>query len=169
MKTIASAHALLLHEMSDLYDAEHQILDALKEMAAAASVPELKFAFTEHRDQTEAQVKRLEQAFEALGEKPMREHCPGMKGLLEEGKELLKADMPDAVRDAALIGAAQRVEHYEMAAYGTARALAEEMGHEEVVDLLQETLDEEGATDKKLTSIAEEHVNPAAMQVASGM
>jgi ferritin-like metal-binding protein YciE len=166
---VTSAHALLLHELADLYDAEHQILDALKKMAEAASDSELKLAFEEHYGQTEQQVKRLEQAFETLGETPKREFCPGMQGLLKEGEQFLKADMPDEVRDSALIGAAQKVEHYEIASYGTARALAEEMGHEEVVGLLQETLDEEGATDHKLTELAESTVNPTAMEAAPGM
>jgi ferritin-like metal-binding protein YciE len=166
---IESLHALLLHELADLYDAEHQILDALKKMAEAATSPELKAAFEEHRGQTEGQVTRLEEAFGLLDEKAKRQHCPGMKGLLEEGEEMIKAEMPDVVRDCALIGSAQRVEHYEMAAYGTARALAEEMGHDEVAELLQATLDEEGETDQLLSELAESTINPTAMESASGM
>jgi ferritin-like metal-binding protein YciE len=159
----------MLHEMADLYDAEHQILDALPKMALAATSPKLKQGFEEHRKQTEGQVKRLEKAFKVLQETPKRQHCPGMKGLLQEGEDMMKAEMPGAVRDCALIGAAQKVEHYEVAGYGTVRTLAHEMGHEEVAGLMQETLDEEAEADKKLTDIALEFVNPMALQTASGM
>ena len=166
---IASTHALLLHEMSDLYDAEHQILKALPRMAKKASSPDLKRAFEEHRKQTEQQTRRLERAFEELGAKPKRHKCPGMKGLLEEGKELLTVNAPAEVRDSALIGAAQKVEHYEIAGYGTAAELAREMGHETVENLLRETLEEEGQTDKKLTMLAETMINPLALEKAPGM
>ena len=166
---IPSLHALLLHELSDLYDAEHQILEALPKMAEAASSATLKEGFEAHIEQTEGQVARLEEAFKLLEEKPKRQHCPGMKGLLEEGAEVLKAEMPDEVKDAALIGAARRVEHYEQAGYACAIGLAQEMGHDDVVELLLETYNEEAETDEVLADAAESEINPAAMEAASGM
>ena len=158
---IDSVQDLLVHELKDLYSAENQLVKALPKMAKAATTPELKQAFQAHEKQTEQQVKRIERIFGALEGSPAGKKCKGMEGLIEEGKEILEEDMPDRLRDAALIGAAQKVEHYEMAAYGTARELAEHLGMHDAARLLQETLDEEGETDKLLTEIAS-RVNPMA-------
>jgi ferritin-like metal-binding protein YciE len=158
---VESLEKLLVHDLKDLYSAEKQILQALPKMAKAATTPELKRAFQAHEKQTEQQVKRIEQIFGSLEGSPAGKKCKGMEGLIEEGKEILEEDMPDRLRDAALIGAAQKVEHYEMAAYGTARELAEHLGLHDAARLLQETLDEEGETDKLLTEIAS-RVNPMA-------
>ncbi len=154
---------LLLYELRDLYDAEQRIVKALPKMAKAASNPQLQAAFEDHLEQTEEHVRRLEEAFSMLSEEPRKKTCEGIKGLLEEGEEVLKADMEDHVRDAALIAAAQRVEHYEMAGYGSARAFARTLGYHDVEDVLQETLDEEGEADHRLTQIAEAGVNMAAV------
>jgi len=154
MSSINSLRELLLDELRDLYNAENQLVKALPKMAEASSNEELKEGFTEHLEQTKEHVARLERCFELLTEKAGGKTCAAMEGLVEEGEEAIEDDAPEAIRDAKLIGAAQRVEHYEMAAYGTARAFAEVLGEEEVVDLLQETLDEEGETNKKLTSLA---------------
>ena len=159
--SVESLDKLLVHELKDLYSAEKQILQALPRMAKAASTPELKKAFEQHEKQTEQQVKRIERIFESLEGSPSGKKCKGMEGLIEEGKEIMQEDMPDKLKDAALIGAAQKVEHYEIAAYGTAREIAERLGLQEAVRLLQETLDEEGETDKLLTQIAM-RVNPMA-------
>lgn len=145
---------LLIHELKDLYDAEHQVKKALPKMAKAASSDELRARFEEHLTQTEAQIERLQAVFAALGEKPSRETCKGMKGLLEEGDKVLEEEMSDTVRDAALIAAAQRVEHYEIAGYGTARTFAYLIGNAEAAQMLQTTLDEEEHTDKTLTQLA---------------
>jgi ferritin-like metal-binding protein YciE len=153
---------LYIDELKDLYNAENQLLKALPKMAKKASSPDLKAAFEEHLGQTEGQVNRLEKIFKALGEKPTGKTCKAMKGLVEEGKEIIEEDGEDAVLDAALIGAAQKVEHYEIAGYGTARTFASLLGEEDAMELLQKTLDEEGATDKKLTALAESLVNPEA-------
>jgi ferritin-like metal-binding protein YciE len=146
---------LLEEQVKDLYSAEKQLVQALPRMAKGAASEELREAFTSHLEETRGHVKRLEQIARLIETKPTGKHCKGMEGLIEEGKELLEEDGTEAVIDSGLIAAAQRVEHYEMAGYGSARAAAEALGLEEVVDLLQETLDEEGAADKKLTSISE--------------
>jgi ferritin-like metal-binding protein YciE len=159
--SVESLEKLLIHELKDLYSAEKQILQALPKMAKAATNPELKKAFQTHEKQTQQQVKRIEKIFANLEGSPTGKKCKGMEGLMEEGKEIMQEDMPDALRDAALIGAAQKVEHYEMAAYGTAREMAERLGLQDAARLLQETLDEEGDTDKLLTDIAT-RVNPRA-------
>ncbi len=145
---------LLHHELADLYDAEHRICEALPKMAEAASNPELKKAFRNHLEETEHQITRLEDAFAALECKPERQACDGMKGLLKEGEHVLEGKLRGSVKDAALISAAQRVEHYEMAGYGSAKAFALVLGHEDIARLLQQTLDEEGHADKLLTKIA---------------
>jgi ferritin-like metal-binding protein YciE len=161
--SVETLEKLLVHDLKDLYSAEKQILQALPKMANAATNPELKQAFEQHQKQTEEQVKRIERIFESgLEGSPSGKKCKGMEGLIEEGKEILQEDMPEALRDAALIGAAQKVEHYEMAAYGTAREMAERLGMSDAAQLLQQTLDEEGETDKLLTEIAERLVNPQA-------
>jgi ferritin-like metal-binding protein YciE len=145
---------LLVDEIKDLYDAEHQLTKALPKMAKAATSPELKTAFESHLKQTEGHIKRLEQVFEGLGKKPTRKTCAAMKGLVEEGSEVIEEEMDPEVKDAALIGAAQRVEHYEMAGYGTVRTFAHLLGHHDLEAILQSTLEEEGAADHKLTAIA---------------
>lgn len=153
---------LLEDELKDLYSAENQLLKALPRMAKKAASSSLKEAITMHIKETEGQVDRLEKIAKTLDVKLKGKTCAAMKGLVEEGKEILEEDGNESVIDVALIGAAQRIEHYEIAAYGTARAIAEQLGHDDVVDLLQETLDEEGEADKKLTSISEGEVLSAA-------
>jgi ferritin-like metal-binding protein YciE len=148
--------------MEDLYDAEYQLLDALPKMADAATSSDLKNAFNTHLMETRGHVKRLEQAFSILGKDAHRTTCPAMKGLVKEGSEAIDATGDPKVKDAALIAAAQRVEHYEMSGYGTLRTLARQAGHDDVATLLQKTLDEESATDKKLTGLAESHINQEA-------
>lgn len=154
-----SLRDLYVEQLKDLYSAENQIVKALPKMADAASHPELKNGFERHLEQTRGHVRRLEEIFDDLGESPKGVHCRGMEGLLKEGDEMLKANATDDVRDAGLIAAAQRVEHYEIAGYGTVRAFAERLGHPKHARLLQETLDEEGATDHKLTAMAERVIN----------
>lgn len=153
---------LFCQQLEDLYDAEKRLIDALPKMAEAAHNPQLKQAFQHHLEETRGHVNRLESVFHMLGKEPSRETCPAMKGLIAEGEEMINAKGDDDVRDAALIAAAQRVEHYEIAGYGTLRALAEQFGHSQVAQELQRTLDEEGAADQKLTQIAEQRVNVAA-------
>jgi ferritin-like metal-binding protein YciE len=154
---------LYVDELKDLYDAEHQILEALPQMAEKASHPELKQAFRTHLEQTRGQVTRLEQVFQKLGVEPERKTCKAMKGLMAEGEEILKAKGDEDTIDAALIAAAQRVEHYEIAGYGTMRSLARRLGHEDQARLLQQTLDQEGEADKKLTRLAESRINAEAV------
>jgi len=150
-----SLRDLYLEELRDLYNAENQLVKALPKMAEAAKDRHLKTAFKEHLAQTKTHVSRLEEIFEGLGEKPTGETCHAMEGLVEEGEQMIKAEGDATVRDAGLIGAAQRVEHYEMAGYGTARSLAHRLGETEAASLLKETLDEEGEANKLLTEIAE--------------
>jgi ferritin-like metal-binding protein YciE len=147
---------LYIDELKDLYNAENQLVKALPKMAKASSSDELRAGFEEHLEQTKGHVERLEQIFEMLGENPKGKKCVGMEGLIEEGSEITKEDFEDSVMDAGLIGAAQRVEHYEIAAYGTARALAETLGEDEHVALLEATLSEEKETDEKLTELAQQ-------------
>jgi ferritin-like metal-binding protein YciE len=154
---------LFVHELKDLYSAEKQLLKALPKMAKAATNEDLAAAFEAHLAETEEQVTRLESIFETLEISSRGPKCKAMEGLLEEGKEVLEEDMEDDVRDAALICSAQRVEHYEIAGYGCARTFATRLGHQEFADLLQQTLDEEAATDEKLTQIAESQVNEEAV------
>jgi len=153
---------LLHHELKDLYSAENQLVKALPKMARAATNADLKAGFEEHLEQTKGHVERLDQIGEQLGLKLTGHKCKAMEGLIEEGAELIGEDAEDSVRDAGLIGAAQRVEHYEIAGYGTARALAQKLGHDDVADTLGETLEEEKATDAKLTELAESAVNAEA-------
>lgn len=150
---------LYVDELKDLYNAENQLLKALPKMAKKASAPELKRAFQEHLTQTQGHVNRLEKIFKGLGEKPTGKTCKAMKGLIEEGKEIIEEDGDGSVLDAALIGAAQRVEHYEIAGYGVVRTFASLLGEEDAMESLQRTLNEEGETDKKLTQIAESVIN----------
>jgi ferritin-like metal-binding protein YciE len=150
---------LYIDELRDLYNAENQLLKALPKMAKQASHEELKQAFETHLDQTKQHVERLDEIFDELDEKPTGKTCKAMKGLIQEGSEYLEADGDHSVLDAALIAAAQRVEHYEIAAYGTVRTFANQLGKNEAAELLQQTLDEEGETDKLLTDLAESVVN----------
>jgi ferritin-like metal-binding protein YciE len=151
---------LFVHELKDLYSAEKQILKALPKMIQKATEEELKDALEGHRRVTEEQVDRLETIFSSLDESTsFRQKCKGMEGLLEEGADLLKEDAPEVILDAGIIGAAQRVEHYEIAAYGTALAYAKLLGEEKAVRLLQQTLAEEKEADEKLTEIAESSIN----------
>jgi ferritin-like metal-binding protein YciE len=146
---------LYIDELKDLYSAENQLVKALPKMAKGADSEELRQGFEEHLEQTKGHVQRLEEIFEALRESPKGKKCKGMEGLIEEGSEVLEEDYEGSILDAALIGAAQRVEHYEIAGYGTARALAEVLGEIEHVTLLTDTLEEEKETDEKLTELAQ--------------
>jgi ferritin-like metal-binding protein YciE len=154
-----SFEALFLHELRDLHSAEKQIIAALPKMAKKASSDELRRAFETHLEQTQEQLERLEKIFADLQLNPGRHKCKAMEGLIEEASELLKEDAEEAIRDAAMIGAAQRVEHYEIAGYGTARTYAEMLGHVEAAELLQQTLDEEKETDQLLSELALTSVN----------
>ena len=156
---LESLRDLYIGELRDLYSAEKQLTKALPKMAKAAKTPELKEAFESHLEETKNHVTRLEEIFEGLEEKPTGETCEAMEGLIKEGENYVTAKGDHGVIDAGLIAAAQRVEHYEIAGYGTARTLASHLGEENAAELLQETLDEEGAADKKLTGIAESTVN----------
>ena len=162
---IDSLRKLYVDELKDLYSAEKQILQALPKMAKKATNPQLRQGFEKHLEQTRMQVERLDRIFELLGKSPRGKKCKGMEGLLEEGKEMMQEDMEDDVMDAALISAAQRVEHYEIAGYGTVRTYAELMGEKEHAKLLQQTLDEEGQTDKELSRLAQS-INVEAMAEA---
>jgi ferritin-like metal-binding protein YciE len=157
-----SVKELLIDELKDLYDAEKQLLKALPKMAKAAFDEDLKAGLNSHIEQTKEHAARLERVFKLLDEPAKTKPCPAMKGLIEEGNEALEEKEESAVRDAQIIGAAQRIEHYEMAAYGTARTLAETLGEDEVAEILQTTLDEEGEMDKALTAAAAT-VNEAAL------
>ncbi|HYB96230.1 MAG TPA: ferritin-like domain-containing protein [Vicinamibacterales bacterium] len=152
----------LVDEIRDLYNAEKQLTKALPKMAKGATSEELREAFESHLEETEGQITRLERVFELLDEKPRGKHCAGMAGIVEEGSEKLQEDMEDSVLDACLIASAQKVEHYEIGAYGTAIAWAEALQLTEVAEVLQETLAEEKAADEKLTALAEAGINDAA-------
>lgn len=158
-KEFNSLDDLFLDQLQDLYDAEKRLCDALPKMAEAASSPQLKQAFQDHLQETKEQVNRLERIFNEIGKTAQRETCEAMKGLIREGEEMVNASGDPDVKDAALIAAAQRVEHYEIAGYGTARTFAQRLGLNHVAELLQETLNEEGAADHRLTDIAEQSVN----------
>ena len=153
--SVDTIERLFLEELKDLHSAETQITKALPKMAKAASSTQLRTAFEHHLKETEGHVQRLDKIFDSLGVSSGRKTCHGMKGVLEEGSEMLHETEEGEVRDEALISAAQRVEHYEMAAYGTVRAYAERLGKPQIAQLLQNTLDEEKAADKKLTAISE--------------
>ena len=156
---LQSLQDLFLHELRDIYSAEKQILKALPKMAKAASNPQLKTGFQEHLEQTKEHVNRLEQIFEKLGKPSRGPKCKGMEGLLEEGADMMEEEGEPEVIDAGLISAAQRVEHYEIAAYGCAKTYAKVLGDTEAGSLLDQTLQEEGATDKKLTQLAKSSIN----------
>ena len=160
--TLNSLNDLFVVQIQDLYDAEQRLTKALPRMAEAASNQQLKSAFQQHLRETEQHVTRLEKVFSVMGVNAQRDTCEAMKGLIAEGEEVISARGDAEVKDAALIAAAQRVEHYEIAGYGTVRTLAQHLGQQEVARILQQTLDEEGACDKKLTQIAEATVNVGA-------
>lgn len=156
---------LLHHNLNDLYDAEHRILEALAKLIEETSNEDLCDALTKHRDETEGHVTRIEQAFTAMkheSEGPKRQPCDGIKGVLAEGEKMVKMAKDDALKDVAIVEGCQKVEHYEIAAYGTAKALALELGETQVAQLLDQTLKEEFKADEKLTDIATKDVNPAA-------
>lgn len=159
---LATLKDLYVDELKDLYSAENQLVKALPKMAKAATEPALKKAFEHHLDQTNGHIGRLETIFKALGEKPTGKVCKAMKGLVEEGDEMIAEDAAPAVKDAGLISSAQRVEHYEMAGYGCVRTYAQELGETEAAGLLQKTLDEEGQTDEALTKLAVKVINTKA-------
>ena len=154
MERMNSLQELFVHELRDLYDAEKQLVSALPKMANAATHADLRQAFQMHLDQTRNHVDRLERVFNQLGQSPTGKKCEAMQGLIKEGESVLKMQGDAAVKDAALIGAAQKVEHYEISGYGTARTFADLLGFDDAADILQDTLDEEGETDEKLTDIA---------------
>lgn len=156
---IKSMQELLEHDLEDLLDAEKQLVEALPRMAEAAGSTALKTAFKDHLKETRTHVTRLEKAFKALDKEPKEVSCKGMKGLIAEGEDVIKNATDPAVMDAGLIGAAQRVEHYEIAAYGTARAHARALGRNDIAEILQTTLDEEGNANKLLTQLAEGRMN----------
>src|SRR5438477_12555274 len=154
---------LYVNELRDLYNAEGQLVKALPKMAKGASSDELKEAFEKHLEQTKGHVQRLEEVFEEIDETPKGKTCKAMKGLIEEGSEVLKADGEDSVIDAGIIVAAQKVEHYEIAGYGSVRTFAQLLGKDKSAELLQQTLDEESETNETLNQLAEEIVNPEAL------
>ncbi|MBA3317831.1 MAG: ferritin-like domain-containing protein [Gemmatimonadales bacterium] len=166
--SLDSLQSLFLEELKDVYHAEKQLVQALPRMAKAAGSPELQQAFTNHLAETKGHVVRLERIFKDLGEAARGKRCKGMEGLIEEGKEIMQEDGEEAVIDAALIAAAQRVEHYEIAAYGCLRTYAQLLGHQNAVGLLEQTLSEEEAADEKLTAIGEGSVNADAAAAGSG-
>lgn len=157
-----SLNDLFIQQLEDLYDAEQRLSKALPKMAEAATNGDLKQAFEMHARQTDGHVQRLEQVFQRLGHEAERQTCHAMKGLIKEGEEMIDATGDKDVKDAGLIAAAQRVEHYEMAGYGSVRTFAQQLGLSDVAGILQQTLNEEGETDHKLTKIAESHINQQA-------
>jgi ferritin-like metal-binding protein YciE len=159
-----SMENLFLHEIKDLYNAEKQLTKALPKMAKAVTSEELRHLIEEHLEETKQQVERLEQIFNMLGKPARGIKCKGMEGLIEEGDELMGEEGDEAVKDAAILGAAQRVEHYEIAVYGCARTYAEMLGMMEAAELLQTSLDEEKAADEKLNQLAMSHVNQQAQE-----
>jgi ferritin-like metal-binding protein YciE len=166
--SLDSLDKLFLEELKDIYNAEKQLLRALPRMAKAAESPELQQAFNKHTKETEGQVQRLERVFQELGQSARGKTCKGMQGLIEEGKEIMEKEGEGPVIDAALIASAQKVEHYEIAAYGCLRTYAQLLGLEQAVQLLQQTLEEEEATDKILNQLAESGINEAAASVGVG-
>jgi len=159
---VDSLHELFVHELKDIYSAEKQLLTALPKMIKAATTSELKEAFEEHLEVTKAQVERLEQVFSLIDVTPQARKCEAMEGLIAESEDVIRETTSTVVRDAALIVTAQKVEHYEIAAYGSVRTFANTLGYSDAADLLQETLDEEAEADEKLTAIAESSINEEA-------
>lgn len=165
---LKSLQDLFIHELRDIYSAENQLTKALPKMAKAASTDDLRSAFEMHLEETQNHVTRLDQIFESLGVSSRGPKCKGMEGLIEEGSEMMKEKAEPMVSDAGLITAAQRVEHYEIAAYGGARTFAQMLGMNDAAQLLQQTLDEEKRADEKLTTIAEGWINQSAMEMSDG-
>ena len=161
---VKTIEELFIHELSDIYSAEKQLTKALPKLARAADAPELKQAFETHLEETQGQVERIDQIVEALGIRLKRIKCAAMEGLVEEGKEVIEEIEAGPLRDAALIGGAQKVEHYEIASYGTLSAIAKQLGYKDAIPLLQATLKEEKATDEKLTLLAEQAGNQRAAE-----
>ncbi len=164
---LESLKKLYVHELKDLHSAERQLADAIPMLVDAANDSELKKALTHHLKETKDQIARLETIFSDLDFSPTGHKCKGMEGLIEETKDILKSDIDPDVTDAAIIACCQRCEHYEMSAYGTARAFAEKLGEYKAADLLQKTLDEEGKADRTLTTLAERSINFEAMSVGN--
>lgn len=162
MAEAGKLHDAFVDELRDAYDAEKQVLKALPKMIKAATSESLRSAFADHLEETKVQVSRLEQVFASLDEKVRGKHCDGVAGIIEEGKSVMEEDFDQQTMDACLIASAQRVEHYEMAAYGTLVAWAQALGHRQAADLLEETLDEEKSADEKLTALAEGGINAKA-------
>jgi ferritin-like metal-binding protein YciE len=162
--SVSNLQDLFLDELKDLLSCESQIIKALPKMAKKAKTPELQQAFEDHLEETKGHVERLNKIFENIGERPRAKKCKGMEGILEEGKEMMEEAETDEVLEAILVAAAQKVEHYEMSSYGALRSYAKLLGDDQSAKLLQQTLDEEGAANKKLMALAEQ-VNPAAQQV----
>jgi len=166
MAAAGTLHDAFIDELRDSYDGEKQLTKALAKLAKAAASRQLREAFEAHLEETRGQIERLEQVFELFEEKARGKHCDGIAGIVEEGKSIMEEDFADTTMDACLIAAGQRAEHYEMAAYGTLVAWAKAMGHTEAATLLQRTLDEEKAADKKLSGLAEGGINQAAAGAA---
>ena len=166
MAEAGTLHDAFIDELRDSYDGEKQLTKALAKLAKAATSPPLREAFKAHLEETQGQIERLEQVFELLEEKARGKHCDGIAGIVEEGKSIMEEDFDETTMDACLIAAGQRAEHYEMAAYGTLVAWANAMGHTEAAKLLQQTLDEEKAADKKLSGLAEGGINQGAVGAA---
>ncbi len=163
MAEAGTLHDAFIDELRDTYDAEKQLTKALPKLAKAATAPRLREAFESHLEETRGQIDRLEQVFESLDEKVRSKHCDGMSGIIEEGQSIMEEEFDDSTMDACLIAAGQRAEHYEMAAYGTLVAWATALGHSKAANLLQQTLDEEKAADKKLSGLAEGGINQSAV------
>src|SRR5688500_7437296 len=166
MAQAGTLHEAFMDELRDVYDAEKQLTKALPKLAKASTNPELRTAFEKHLEETRGQIERLEEVFGSLDEKVRGKHCDGIAGIIDEGKTIMEEDFDEATMDACLIAAGQRAEHYEMAAYGTLVAWARAMGHDDAADLLQQTLDEEKAADKKLSVLAEGGINKGAADAA---
>ena len=166
MAAASTLHDAFIDELRDAYDAEKQLTKALPKLAKAASSSELRSVFEKHLEETRGHVTRLEQVFESIDEPAKSKHCEGIAGIVEEGKSIMGEDFEGTTMDACLVAAGQRAEHYEMAAYGTLVAWARVMGHVEAADLLQQTLDEEKAADRKLTALAEDGINQDAAELA---
>jgi ferritin-like metal-binding protein YciE len=166
MADTGTLHDAFIDELRDTYDAEKQLTKALPKLAKASTDPKLRQAFESHLKETQGQIARLEKVFESLDEKVRGKHCDGIAGIIEEGKSIMEEDFDDTTMDACLIAAGQRAEHYEMAAYGTLIAWAQVMGHAQAAKLLQQTLDEEKAADKKLSGLAEGGINQGAADAA---
>ena len=166
--TIKSIQDLFVHELSDIYSAEKQLTKALPRLARAAENPQLSKAFDQHLEETRGQIERIDKIVEQLDLRLKRTKCAGMEGLVDEAREIIESVPQGALRDAALIGGAQKAEHYEIASYGTLCALAKQLGHQEAAKLLDQTLQEEKATDQKLTELAEQGANQQAAQASKG-